>query len=128
MQYLAKQAGRNIRGGKQREFERSALRIGSEDSEDLDSRDAPIDIPADADEYSRFEDRDLIKVGLASLPEEQARAITLRYDMRLQIFSHDPAVRTVASVLGCGERKARWLVADGLAALRRTIGQEEGDE
>ena len=128
MRYLAMQAGRHIRGGKQREIERSALRIGSEDSEDSDSRDAPIEIRADAEEYSRFEDRDLIEVGLAALPEEQARAITLHYDMGLQVFSQDPAVRTVASELGCGERKARRLVADGLAALRRSIGQEDGDE
>ena len=103
MQFLAKQAGRKIRGGKQREFERSALRAGTED-------------------------RDLIDVGLASLPEEQARAIILHYRMELQIYSHDPAVRTVASVLGCGERKARKLIADGRAGLRRSIGQEDDDE
>ena len=127
MQNLAKQAGRKIRGGTQREFERSAVPIGSQDSEDSDDRDAPIDVPDDSDEYSRFEDKELIEVGLASLPEEQARALSLHYFMDLQIYSSDPAVRTVASVLGCGERKARKLIADGKAALRRAIGQEDGD-
>ena len=128
MQYLAKQAGRNMRGGKQREFERSALPIGSQVSEDSDGRDALIDVPDNADEYSRFEDQDLIEVGLASLPEDQGRALSLHYDVGLQIYSHDSAVRTVASVLGCGERKARRLIADGKAALRRSIGQEDSDE
>ena len=128
MQFLAKQAGRKIRGGKQREFERSSLRAGTEDSEDPDGRDSPIDVPDDVDEYSRSEDRDLIDVGLASLTEEQARAIILHYRMELQIYSHDPAARTVASVLGCGERKARKLIADGRAGLRRAIGQEDDDE
>ena len=128
MRFLAKQAGRKIRGGKQREFESSALRAGTEDSEDPDGRDSPIDVPDRVDEYSRSEDRNLINVGLASLPEEQARAIVLHYRMDLQIYSHDPAVRTVASVLGCGERKARKLIADGRAGLRRAIGQEDDDE
>lgn len=128
MQFLAKQAGRKIRGGKQREFESSALRAGTEDSEDPDGRDGPIDVPDNVDEYSRSDDRGLIDVGLASLPEEQARAITLHYRMELQIYSHDPAVRTVASVLGCGERKARKLIADGRAGLRRSIDQEDDDE
>ena len=128
MKFLAKQVGRKIRGGKQREFERSALRAGTEDPEDPDGRDSPIDVPDNVDEYSRSEDRDIIDVGLASLPEEQARAIVLYYRLELQIYSHDPAVRTVASVLGCGERKARKLIADGRAGLRRSIGQEEDDE
>ena len=122
---LAMRAGRNTRGGKQRALERFALRVGTEDP---DGRDSPIDVPDNADEYSRSDDRHLIEVGLASLPEEQARAIALHYDMGLQIYSHDLAVRTVASVLGCGERKARKLIADGRAGLRRSIGQEDDDE
>lgn len=128
MMYLAKQAGRKTRGGKQRELERSALSIGSEGSEDSDDRGASIEVSDDVDEYSRLEDKDLIEVGLASLPEEQARAITLHYMMELQIHSHDSEVRTVASVLGCGERKARRLIADGKAALRRAVQEEDGDE
>ena len=121
---LAERAGRNIRGGKQRAFERSALRI---DSEDSDGRDAPIEVP-DADEHSRFEDRDLVEVGLASLPKEQARAIGLHYLLELQIFSGDPTIQTVASELGCGERKARKLIADAKIALGLLIGQEDNDD
>ena len=125
---LAKRAGRNIRGGKQRERERSALHIGSEESEEANDRDTVTDIPDDSDEYSQWESRYLIEIGLASLPHEQARAINLHYLMGLNVYSIDSAVRTVASELGCGERKARRLVAEGLAALRRSIGQEDGDE
>ena len=128
MQYLAIQAGRNIRGGKQREVERNARRVDSQDSEEMDDRDAPIDIPDDADEYSRLDDQNLVDIGLASLPEEQAKALSLHYRMGLQIYSQDPAERTVATVLGCGERKARKLIADGRTALRRSIGQEDDNE
>ena len=128
MRSLAKQAGRKIRGGKQREVERSARRIDTQDSEEMDDRDAPIDVPDDADEYSQCEDRNLVDIWLASLPEEQAKALSLHYIMGLQIYSQDPAERTVATVLGCGERKARKLIADGKTALRRSIGQEEDNE
>ena len=128
MESLAKHAGRKIRGGKQRERERFALRIGSNESEESNGRDAVTDIPDDADEYSQFESRHLVEVGLASLPAEQARALSLHYLAGLQVYSHDPEVRTVASVLGCGERKARKLIADGKTGLRCLIGQENGDE
>ena len=128
LKLLAKRAGRNIRGGQQREHERSALRIGSDDSEESHNRDTVLDIPDDSDEYSRWESRHIIEIGLASLPHEQARAINLHYFMGLNVYSIDPGVRTVASELGCGERKARRLVADGLVALRRSIGQEDSDE
>ena len=125
---LAKRAGRKIRGGKQRERERSGLRIGSDGSEESNDRDTVTDIPDDSDEYSQWESENIIEIGLASLPHEQARAINLHYLMGLNVYSIDSAVRTVASELGCGERKARGLVADGLAALRRSIGQEDDDE
>ena len=125
---LAKRAGRKIRGGKQRERERSALHIDSDGSEESNDRDTVTDIPDDSDEYSQWESEYLIEIGLASLPYEQAKAIILHYLMGLNVYSIDSAVRTVASELGCGERKARRLVADGLAALRRSIGQEDDDE
>ena len=125
---LAQWAGRKIRGGEQGDFERSVELFGSRDSEDSDGREGSMDIPSNAEEYSRLEDQDLIEVGLASLPKEQARAITLHYRMGLQIFSQDPTVPTLASVLGCGERKARQLIADGRAGLRRSIGQEDEDD
>ena len=128
LMYLAMQAGRTIRGGNQGEFERSVLSIGPPDSDEPANRGAPVDIAYDVDEHSRFEDRDLVEVGLASLTEEQAKALTLHYELGLQIYSHDSEVRTVASVLGCGERKARKLIADGKATLRRSIGQEDCDE
>ena len=125
---LAKRVGRKIRGGKQRERERSALRIGSDDSEESNDRDTVTDVPVDSDEYSQWESEHLIEIGLALLPHEQARALSLHYLMGLNVYSIDSAVRTVASELRCGERKARRLVADGLAALRRSIGQEDDDE
>jgi len=125
---LAQHAGKKIYGGKQRERERSALRIGSNDSSESDGRDAVTDIPDDSDAYLQFENWHLIEVGLASLPAEQAQAIILHYRFGLQIYSNESAVQTVASELECGERKARKLIADAKAALRRIINQEEDHE
>ena len=122
---LAQHAGQKIYGGKQRERERSALRIGSDDSSESSGRDAVIDIPDDSDAYLQFENWHLIEVGMATLPVEQATAIILHYRLGMQIYSKDAAIQTVASELGCGERKARKLIADGKAALRRIINQEE---
>ena len=82
----------------------------------------------DADSYAAGDDRLLIEAGLATLPEEQGRALSLHYLIGLPVHSQDPAVQTVASTLGCGERKARQLIADGLASLRRWIDGEGGDE
>lgn len=125
---LARHAGRKISGGEQRKRERSAMRIGSDDSSESNGRHAVNDIPDDADAYLQFENWHLIEVGLASLPVEQATAIILHYRLGLQIYSNDAAIQTVASELGCGERKARKLIADGKAALRRIINQEEVHE
>ncbi len=125
---LAQHAGKKILGGQQRERERSALRIGSDDSSESNGHDAIIDIPDDSDDYLQFENWHLIEVGLASLPVEQAKAILLHFRFGIQIYSNDSAVQTVASELGCGERKARKLIADGKAALRRIINQEEDHE
>ena len=125
---LAEHAGKKIRGGKQRERERSALRIGSNDFSEQNGRNAAINIPDESDDFSLIELRHLIEVGLASLPVEQARAITLHYRLGMPIYSNDSAVQTVASELGCGERKARKLIADGKAALKGTLSQEVYDE
>ena len=128
MKNLAQQAGRNIRGAKQRAFERAALRIDSGNLEDATGRDVPREIADDSDDYSQSEIRLLVQEGLATLPIEQARALTLHYLMGLQIFSHDSTIQTVATELGCGERKARKLIADGKAALGLLIGQEDNDD
>ena len=125
---LAQHAGKKILGGEQRERERSSLRIGADDSPESNGRDAVIDIQDDSDDYLKFENWHLIEVGLASLPVEQATAIILHFRFGIQIYSKDSAIRTVASELGCGERKARKLIADGKAALRRIINQEEDHE
>lgn len=126
--YLAKRAWRNIGGSKQQERERSALRIDSTGPEESDGRDTVTDVPDDTDGYAQFENRYLIQIGLASLSAEQAKAITLHFLFGLQIYSSDSAVRTVATELGCGERKARKLIADGKAAMKATLSQEDYDE
>ncbi len=128
MKSLAEQAGRKICGSNQWARERFAIRLGSEDDEKSDGNSFIADIPDDSNEYAQFERRFLIDVELASLPNDQARAIILHYRFGLQIFSKHPEVQSVASELGCGERKARKLVSEGKAALRHSIGQEEGDE
>ena len=128
MKRLVQQAARRIRGGKQRARERAAVRIGPLDSELSDGRDAWADVAADADISSEVADRMLIETGLATLPREQARALSLQYLIGLPVHSQDPAVRTVSSTLGCGERKARQLITDGKARIRRWFDGEDGDE
>ena len=125
---LAQHAARRLRGGKQRERERAAVRIGPTAPEGSDGRDTWADVADDADIFSAIDDRLLLNAGLARLPQEQARALSLHYLIGLPVHSQDPAVQTVASTFGCGERKARRLIADGLASLRRWIDGEGGDE
>ena len=125
---LVQHAARRIRGGKQRERERAAVRIGAMDSESSDGRDTRADVADDADIYSAIDDRLLLNAGLARLPQEQARALSLHYLIGLRVHSQDPAAQTVASTLRCGERTACQLIADGKASLRRWIDGEGGDE
>ncbi len=124
MKTLAQGAGRRVGGGKQRERERSAERI---DSTRADSGAAPLDVADDADDYGAIENDILIRDGLVTLPDEQAQAIVLHYLMDLPVFSQDAGALTVVSTLGCSERKARKLVANGLATIRLWIGEEESD-
>ena len=125
---LVQHAARRIRGGKQRERERAAVRIGAMDPESSDGRDTRADVADDADLYSAIDDRLLLNAGLARLPQEQARALILHYLIGLRVHSQDPAAQTVASTLLCGERTARQLIADGKASLRRWIDGEGGNE
>ena len=128
MKRIVQHAAHHLRGGKKCEGERTATRIGPIDPEGSEGRGARLDVADDADSYAAGDDRLLIEAGLATLPEEQGRALSLHYLIGLPVHSQDPAVQTVASTLGCGERKARQLIADGLASLRRWIDGEGGDE
>ena len=119
---LARHVGERIRGGKQRAWERAAERLGRPRGE---GDDLYPDVADEDDEYEALLDRMLIDAALGTLPEEQAVALTLHYRLGLPVFSKDPGVRTVASELGWSERKARQLIADGRAAAKLSIEQEE---
>ena len=128
MMTLAQEVGEKIVGGKQREHERSAVSIYSAEPGGSDGRNTVAEIAVSFDLDSIIESRRLVEIGLAALPEEQSRALTLRYEMGYQIYSDDPTVVTVATLLGCKERKARRLIADGRAAFQSAIGQENINE
>lgn len=128
MMTLAQEVGEKIVGGKQREHERSAVSIYSAEPGGSDGRNTVAEIAISFDLDSIIESRRLVEIGLAALPEEQSRALTLRYEMGYQIYSDDPTVVTVATLLGCKERKARRLIADGRAAFQCAIGQENVNE
>lgn len=121
MKTLARRAGERIRGGKQRTRERAAERIGASRGP---GEEVGLEVADDEDGYSAIENRMLIEAGLATLPDEQAWALTLRYIEGQPAHSQDPQVATVSSVLGWSERKTRQLLADGKAALRIWIDQE----
>jgi RNA polymerase sigma factor (sigma-70 family) len=59
-----------------------------------------------------------IWTAVAGLPEGQRFAVALRY-------AADMPYREIAEALDCTEQAARRRVADGLAALRRRIDEEE---
>jgi RNA polymerase sigma factor (sigma-70 family) len=59
-----------------------------------------------------------IWTAVAALPEGQRYAIALRY-------AADLPYREIGEALECTEAAARRRVADGLAALRRTIDEQE---
>ena len=126
MMWLAQTAGRDARRGKRGKLERSAARLGSPGSYAGDPDIALADVPSGADPFGQVENEIVVDQGLAVLPDEQAKALALHYRMELPIYSRDPGVRDVASVLGYGERKTRKLIAEGLAALRRWF--REGDD
>ena len=128
MKRIAQQAGRRIFGSEQRQHEWFARRIDIAGSEDLDDRDGVIDIAYSVDLDSLVDDRRLVEIGLAALTDEQGKALILHYHMGYPIFSSDPTVETVATLLGCRERKARKLIADGKAAFRYAIGEENNDD
>ena len=74
-------------------------------------------------------DRIIIRSALDTISEvEQQRAITWHYIMGFPIFSEDPSVFTVASGLRCSERKARQVIADARAALRRWGDRERRND
>ena len=115
---IAKRAGERVRGRKQRQRDRDALA--------LDPDDFPENPTGGLDKA--VVDRIIIQSALGTLTEEQQRAITLLYRMGCPIFSEDPSVPTVASGLGYAERKARQVIADARAALRRWGDRERRND
>ena len=128
MKSLAQQAGKKIHGSEQRRFERSTVPMNSWGSEDSRGGEVPTDFADHVDTDSQLATRELVEAGLATLPKEQGKALILHYMMGFPIYSQNPVVRTVASELGCRERKARQLVADGKSALWRSFDQEERED
>ncbi|MYB42522.1 MAG: sigma-70 family RNA polymerase sigma factor [Chloroflexi bacterium] len=115
---IAKRAGARFWGRKKRQRDRDALAL---DPDDFAKN------PTGGLDKSVV-DNILIRSALDTLPEEQQRAITLHYMMGCPIFSDDPSVLTVASGLRCSERKARKVIADARAALRRWGDRERRND
>ena len=125
MMRLAQTVGRDARRGKRGELERSAARLGPPGSDADEIDDTLADITDSADPFVQVENEIVIDQGLAALPDEQAKALALHCQMELPIYSRDPGVEDVASVLGYGERKTRELIAEGLAAWRRWFREDD---
>lgn len=126
LKLLALQAGKRVRGGKQRERERNALTIGLPDP-DGQGVDAPLDVADRIDDYARAEARMMIEDALSLIDGRQADAVILHELHGFPIHSHDPAVQTVASLCGYRERTARRLLQKGRDELRRVLMQEDDD-
>ena len=121
MMRIAQQAGKRVRGGKQRARERGATPIGPADPDAPDGSGVALDVPDGADAYGQAEDRMLIEEAMDALGEEQAKAVIL----------HDMVgwpVREVAARLGVSERTLYRRLDAGRAALRREIGDVSGGD
>lgn len=125
LMFLARHAGKQVRGGMQRARERSALRFDATEQDALDGGGGPVDIADSVDVYAQVDARMEVEVGLAAIDRRQAEALILHDLMGYPVYSRYPGIPTVASLLGCSERTARRLLADGKAAWRREFGEDD---
>ena len=122
---IVQQAGKRIRGGRQRERERTALTIGMPDPAARDG-DAPLDVADGVDAYARAEARMDIGDALASIGPALADVLILHHIEGFPLHSRDPDIETVASMFGLSERTVHRRHRDGRDALRRAL--EQGDD
>ena len=73
---------------------------------------------ANVDETEAADARMLVHPALDALSKQQARAIALRFEQDLPVFSQYPDVITVASVLGLSQSHTHRLIRQGLDVLR----------
>ena len=125
LMFLARHAGSRVRGGMQRARERSALRFDTTEQDALDGAGGPVDIADGVDVYAQADARMEVEVGLGAIDPRQTDVLILHDLAGYPIHSRYPGIPTVMSLLGCSERTARRLLADGRAALRREIGEDD---
>jgi DNA-directed RNA polymerase specialized sigma24 family protein len=119
----ARDARRKVLGGKQRQRERKSARVvfGETDELSLGVFQSESELASHDDLSSDVVDRFTVQAILDELPDDVARAMTLHVIMDLKIASMDPREATVATVMGCSERKARGLIAEGRATISTMI-------
>lgn len=125
LMFRARHAGKRVRGGVQRARERSALRFDTTEQDAPSGGGSPVDIADSVDAYAQADVRMEVEVGLAAIDRRQAEALILHDLMGYPVHSRRHGTPTVMSLLGCSERTARRLLADGRAALRREIGEDD---
>jgi DNA-directed RNA polymerase specialized sigma24 family protein len=119
---VAIDAYRKVIIGLQRTRERNAARFDTTVDVDHASEARVIgeDEVSGADD---FEDQLLTRIAVTAaldmLSPEERKAAILHFCADLKIFSGNAAERTVASELGCGERKARALIAEATRKIER---------
>ncbi len=115
---VAQKAGSagKVLGGKARQRERGAARIVFDDADEFE-RGARLqsesELASAEDVAANAIDAFAVRAILDGLPDEVASAMTLHVLMDLKIWSSHSAEITVASAVGCSERKARELIATG---------------
>ena len=120
MMSLASRAARSVRGGAQRERERTA-RHG------LPGIDYPE--PRDPENLAeRLESIMLTDANLRAMPRDQARVLIARYWLGYPVESQDPNRMTVGKLLGWAPRTVHHLLRAGEARLRRRVRGDEPDD
>lgn len=132
LRFLLNDVFEKVVTGKQRTHERNAARIVSDDDaqaeEPRTDHARESEIASEDDVIDQVEVRLILESVLGDMPREVATAMTLRYIFDYPVHSNAAGKRSVSQALGCSERKARQLVADGRSILRSIYGQEMPDE
>ena len=120
MMRLAQKAGAAIRGGKRGDWERRTDSL----------QDAPRGLPDERDLYLLELAKNVATVekGLRELPDRLSEPLRLHYLEAIPIFSKDPEVRDLGTILGYEESRTREIMREARAAFKSWAEGRRADD